>query len=451
MSQACTTLGPVAARQRGDCMDTDVIPLGERALRSVLDHVIAVGDEAETSYLEVKSTLDLGSSEGVAKVAKFLLGVSNRLPHDAARHFRGYAVLLIGAEKGHVDGIARGTEAHELEDRLRRYLGPQFPLFELERIAVSPDREVLFVIAQPPQDGQPVFPCHKDYQGAKGQDRLDNGAIYVRGTSNTRSARAGEVLALVERARDAGKPPISLGVEITGQISRVDQVDEMLHALYDFEEEQFTNPKPASRENSPAPIMPSVYGRSRSLSPRDRAVRLEKWQRERESHVITGRAHFLGAALPGMGIRVFSRNRFLSKPQLIVTFHDCEAFPWRDAEDADYDKLVEPIAPQTKPFGIDPAQFATIRHRDYPVTWRNNDHDAEVILTPESFRPNVPWSSADNDYVVLARNPQATAVNVTWLLTEQGSDTPTTGKLEVTPGAASNAFDLLKRLLSSSA
>lgn len=131
-------------------METGIIPLGERALRSILDHVVAVGDEAEASYLEVKSTLDLTSPEGVTKVAKFLLGAANRPPQAASRHFHGYAVLVIGAQRGEARGIVRGVEAHELEDRLRPYLGPQFPSFEFGRITVDADSEVLFVVAQPP-------------------------------------------------------------------------------------------------------------------------------------------------------------------------------------------------------------------------------------------------------------------------------------------------------------
>jgi hypothetical protein len=70
-------------------------------------------------------------------------------------------VLVIGAQKGRAPGVPRGVEAHELEDRLRPYLGSQFPAFEFGRIGVGDEREVLFVIAQPPQDGQPIFPCHK--------------------------------------------------------------------------------------------------------------------------------------------------------------------------------------------------------------------------------------------------------------------------------------------------
>ena len=45
-----------------------VIPLAARALRRILDHVVAIGDEAEKSYLQVKSYLDLAKPEGIAKV-----------------------------------------------------------------------------------------------------------------------------------------------------------------------------------------------------------------------------------------------------------------------------------------------------------------------------------------------------------------------------------------------
>lgn len=324
-------------------METGIIPLGERALRSILDHVVAVGDEAETSYLEVKSTLDLTSPEGVTKVAKFLLGTANRLPQAASRHFHGYAVLVIGAQKGKARGIARGVEAHELEDRLRPYLGPQ--------------------------DGQPPFPCHKKYQGAKRTDNLDDGAIYVRGASNTRPARAGEVLALVERARGAGKAPISLDIGILGPINRVERVSDVLEDLYGFEEEQFTKHKPAAKDAFSAGILAgSILGGSQPMTIEGRAEQLARWKRDRPQHIDKGRAHLLGVALPGAGVRVVSQDRFVSKPHLIVTFHDCEAFACRDADDADWTKVVEPVVPERHPFGLgfDPADLRIAPLRDIP-------------------------------------------------------------------------------------
>lgn len=430
----------------GGGVDIDIVPLGERALRSILDHVFAVGDGAETNYLEVKSTLDLTSTEGVAKVAKFLLGAANRRPQEAARYFHGYAVLVIGAQKGHADGSARGVEAHELEDRLHPYLGTHFPAFEFGRIGVDADREVLFVIAQPPQDGQPIFPCHKSFHGVKGQERLDDGAVYVRGASNTRPARAGEILALVERARGGGKPPIKLDVGVLGSINRVDRIDEVMERLYEFEEVEFAGPRPATEETfSVGLLASSVFGTSQPAGPEERARRLEAWKHEKPTHIRQGRAHFLGVALAGAGIRVISRDRFVAKPHLILTFHDCEAFDYYEADDADYSKVVEPVVPQQNPYGIgfNPSDLR-IAPRGYPVSWSNRGDSVEVILTPESFRPNVTWVSDQDDYVLLARNPQAPVVTVTWVLTEDGNDATTTGELEITPGDLADAADLLR-------
>ncbi|MFI5951840.1 hypothetical protein ACIA8B_30250 [Micromonospora chalcea] len=429
---------------------TDVIPLGERAQRCILDHVIAIGDEAETTYLEVKSSLDLSSKVGVAKVAKFLLGAANRRPREAATHFHGYAVLVIGAQKGSTPGIPRGVEAHELEDRLRPYLGPQFPAFEFGRIGVGDgdDREVLFVIAQPPQDGQPIFPCHKGFQGEDRRDNLEDGAVYVRGTSNTRPARAGEVLALVERARGGGRAPIDLHVEILGSIRRVDRVDEVLERLYDFEEEEFSKrhqPDKSTFASTSMLLASSVLGGRPPQAAEERAECLDAWRSEKPAHVAQGREHFLGVGLPGVGISVVSRDRFVAKPHLIVTFHGCEVFDYREADEADYNKIVEPVLRRhdlLQP-AFDPSELR-ITPRGYPVVWTNRGDDAEVVLTPDSFRPNVAWTSGQDDYVILARDSQAGSVSVTWVLTEDGSDAVNRGEFKVTAAELIDAVDLFE-------
>ncbi|MBQ0928649.1 hypothetical protein [Saccharopolyspora endophytica] len=420
--------------------------IDESSLRRILEHVLALGDEAETSYLEVKSSLDLTKTAGVAKVAKFLLGAANRRPQEAVRNFQGYAVLVIGAQKGQAQGIPRGVEAHELEDRLRQYLGPQFPAFEFGRIGVDEDREVLFLIAQPPQEGQGIFPCHKSFQGEDRRDSLDDGAIYVRGASNTRPARAGEVLGLVERARGGGKFPIELDVGVLGVISRVKRVDDVLERLYDFEEEQFTKPRGrASRSVTPPFLVQSVFGRSMPVSPEEREARLDAWRAEKSAHIAQGRQHFLGVVLPGAGIKIVSRGRFVAKPQLIVTFHECEAIDYLDADDADYMKVVEPVVGRQEPFGVgfDPGGFG-FTPRGYPVSWRNRGNDAEVVLTPESLRPDTPWMSDQDDYVILARDLEASFVTVTWGLTEDGNDAVTTGEFQAPTGDAVDAADLIK-------
>ncbi|MFJ3229224.1 hypothetical protein ACIPJS_38565 [Streptomyces sp. NPDC086783] len=429
-------------------LDTSLIPLGERALQSVLDHVVAVGDEAETPYLEVKSPLDMNSKATAAKIAKFLLGAANRRPGEAARHFHGYAVLVIGAQKNSAPGVPRGTEAHELEDRLRPYLGPQFPAFEFGRIGIDSDREVLFVIAQPPEDGQTIFPCHKSYQGDDRRDNLEDGAIYVRGASNTRPARSGEVLALVERVRRGGKPPIDLEVQLLGPICRVDRVEEVLESLRRSEEEEFTKqPTPAEDTvaSTPLRLPSSIYGRPKPLSTKAREQALAAWQSKKAEHIAKGREHFLGVGLPGAGVRVVSHDRFVAKPHLILTFHNCEVLDYLDADDADFEKAVEPVLRPHNPF-LSRYNYSAIRPlpRDYPVTWSTRGEDAEVVLTPESFRPNMPWSSDQDDYVIIARDPQASSVGVSWKLTEDGNDAVTSGELRVPTAPLIAAADLFE-------
>lgn len=435
-------------------METDIIPLGERARKDILAHVRAVGDAAETNYLEAKSTLDLTSTQDKAKVAKFLLSAANRLPRQAERYFRGYAVMIIGAEKGRVDGVPRGTEAHELADKLRPYLGPQFPGFEFGRIILDDDREVLFITALPPQDGQPIFPCHKDFQGENPKENLADGAIYVRGLSNTETARAGRVLALVERARGGGRPPISLEIEVLGSINRVEQITETMKKLYALAEEKFTTPPDTdhwmNRNEAilPRPIADRITAAGSEME-EEREESLKKWKREKPKNMEHGRAYLLGLALPGAGLRVISHDRSIAKPRLTITFHDCEAFDYKDIDDADFQKLVAPIIRPRQQFpyvsGFDPSSLVP---RGYPVSWSNVGDDVEVVLTPESLRPNDPWKSGQNDYVLVTRDPQAEMVSATWVLTEEGNDKATTGTLQITPGAPFKAQKLIATVFS---
>lgn len=258
-------------------LDTAAVPLGERSLRRILDYAVAVGDEAETTHLEVKSDLDLGSKNkvGVAKVAKFLLGAANhrrpwRRPTSAAT-----PCWSSGRERTRYRASPVAS-AHELEDR-QPYLGPMFLAFDLDRISVDADREVVFIVAQPPQDGQTIFVRHKSFQGEDRNDNLDAGAIYVRGASDTRPARPGEVQALVERARGGGKPPIKLDVEVLGSIGRVDRVDrveEVMVQLYELTEKDFIKrQEPAPRTFSFRPPVTTIPGGPSYLSAEDRAER----------------------------------------------------------------------------------------------------------------------------------------------------------------------------------
>lgn len=271
---------------------------------------------------------------------------------------------------------------------------------------------------------------------------------YVRGTSNTRPARSGEVLALVERVRGGGKPPIGLEVQLLGPICRVDRVDEILESLRGYEEEQFTK-QPTPAEDTFAStafrLTSNVFGSPKPLSTEDREQALAAWQSKKAEHIAKGREHFLGVGMPGAGVQLVSRDRFVAKPHLILTFHNCELLDYLDPDDADVEKTVEPVLRPHDPF-LPSFDYSTLRPlpRGYPVTWSNHGEDAEVVLTPESFRPNVPWTSDQDDYVIIARDPQASSVEVSWELTEDGTDAVTSGELRVPTEPLVDAADLFK-------
>jgi hypothetical protein len=144
-----------------------------------------------------------------------------------------------------------------------------------------------------------------------------------------------------------------------------------------------------------------------------------------------------------VGLRVVSHDRFVAKPHLVVTFHGCELFDHLDPDDADYDKAVEPVL-QSRDLLRPTFDYSTLRPlpRGYAVAWTNRGDDAEVTLTPESFRPNAPWTSDQDDYVIVAKDPQASRVEVSWVLTEDGNDAATSGELTVPTAELADAGDL---------
>jgi hypothetical protein len=192
-------------------------------------------------------------------------------------------------------------------------------------------------------------------------------------------------------------------------------------------------------------LAPSLPGWARPPTAEERAERLAAWRTEKPTHVTQGRQHFLGVALPGAGIRVVSRDRFVAKPHLSVTFHGCEVFDYLEADDADYDKVVEPVMRRHDPFrtGYD-ASDLRITPRGYPISWTNRGADAEVVLTPESFRPNAPWTTDQDDYVIVTRDPNTASVSVSWVLTEDANDEVTSGEFEVATAELIDAADLFK-------
>lgn len=202
-------------------IDISRAPIGEVVARALVRAVAATDDRAERHYLEVKSDVDLSTALGGAKVAKFILGASNRSVELAARAFGGYGVLVIGVEPGGTPGIPP-VEVLALETRIRPFLSATGPAWDVVRVPLASDREVLLILVDPPRLGQDAYLCWKDFSpsGTDAKHGLRNGTTYIRVEGATRPATADEIVLLRERGSEI-QHEVDLNVAVVGEAARV--------------------------------------------------------------------------------------------------------------------------------------------------------------------------------------------------------------------------------------
>lgn len=152
-------------------------------------------DTVETSWLELKGPLDLTTAEHKFKVAKAILGFANRDPIDAEGHLDGRALLVIGVAGGRATGTRR-IEDHQLINALTSYLGQadQAPRWTTQRCRVDDVNDILIVIVDAPQFGDPAYPLRKAF------DKASRGTIYVRPSTESVPADDVAVDMLIRRA-----------------------------------------------------------------------------------------------------------------------------------------------------------------------------------------------------------------------------------------------------------
>lgn len=425
-------------------MDTDFVPFGEQRLRAILEGVLVEGDKAESAALEAKSDIDVSQKGiGIAKVAKYILGTANRTPKVAQGHFHGYAVMLLGAQRGSSRGLPRGVEAHELGDRLRAYLGPNGPSWDLARLPVDHDREVLFIVVDPPELGEPPYPCHKNFQPQDeqgGKHALQDGALYVRDKTSTRAATGAEVLALFERGRAASTPDVSVSLTCDGSAVSLHDANQMLEHVVSVLAEQYRE-KRLERDARPDELASSLfrsfdhppYGRTGPTGPpRPLEEVLEAWERRTRSDWDQTIGVLAGAAWRPVGFTVLnSAASYLTSPLIIVTIDGAHGVEDGDLGGVDLDDVLPTVVPSTKSWHEQmQASIGQVRPaRRQELEWKNTDSGIEVRLTPEALRPGTPWSPRDSDLVVIAHDTADNTLHGTWTLTAEGLGEQFTGEL----------------------
>ena len=219
-------------------LDTNIDPNIPESRDKIIAWVKAVGDSAESQGLEVKSSLEFSRSErkkSFAKITKFILASANRDQNQALRDYRGYGVMLIGVTKDEVCGLENIPEQHQFEGAAKSYFGSTVPKYRFVPHDFE-DKNLLFVIVDPPVNGQEIYICSGSYDADKRVDQLRDGAIYCRESTQTIEANSVQVRDMINRLL-GGYVDINLGVSEIFAGPRVDA--DFLKNLYSYPKEKY--------------------------------------------------------------------------------------------------------------------------------------------------------------------------------------------------------------------
>lgn len=444
-------------------MDITAAPTGELRLRAILETVIAEGDGAETGSLEAKSEINLGDKLGVAKVAKFILGMANRMPDAAARRFAGYAIMVLGAQNGSAPGLLPGVESHNLNASLARYFGPTTPRWDLYRLPVEDGREVLFVIVEPPQTGDPIYLCYQEFHSDDKRSRqhaMKDGAIYIRDYSSTREAKALEVRELMERSKTATTPDVDVhltagnaAVHLAGGRDLLDQwIDQNANDYRTERQKEAVERRANPRRSFPGLDPPTAFVHA-DTTPGPIEKVITKWEEKTRSNWLNTMHTLAGAVGEPVGFTVInSAKSFLSEPLMIVTIEGCYGVENEKFKDIDRYDVLPPVKPRsvTSLSMMVSPKLPHIRSivAQREMKWKNTETGVEIKLAPEALRPETPWSPTSPNLVVVARDSDAEELRVTWSFTAKEINDRLSGEATLRVDRETGARALLVAYLS---
>lgn len=456
-------------------IDLDRAPLGVLAAQALIASVTEKGDLAERHYLELKSTLDLSTKKDKEKIAKFILGAANRMPEIAASAFGGYAVMLVGVEKGASPGIVP-VEMMEISKIVQHYVGAAGPHWDIVWVPTgSSTNQVLMVLVDPPRAGQGPFPCR-----ANGES-LTNGRIYVRADGETREATADEVELLVQRAHAEPSVEVRIDVEVLGEVATYNLDDEStIEAYIDRIRRRLLSALP-SKPDPEGSFAALVSGQSDAMAKLMKTSRLaemsmsepenrtepqylgliEAWEAKTRAVWSSAVAAIVGGCFQPALVRVTNRTT--------TFFHDVElklhlagsirAVDYRDPEyieaphNLDLPDPPRKWGPRPRDFGIPTYQGAlglpsslTRAYTPPSISYRNGG-SVTLDLTVGDLRPRGVYVSEEQEIVLVVEDPSMAEIHGTWEFTARGHNQVYTGDFAIEVGPAHDLTEQARQIL----
>ena len=474
-------------------IDTTRAPRGELVAAELVAAIAAHGvlaDLTERHYLELKGPESLDSKSDKHKIAKFILGAANRSPQRSQEAFEGYGVMVIGITANGVTGV-QPIEMLELQKVVKPFLGEAGPRWDVVRVpADDSTRQVLIVLVDPPQDGQPAFICR-----ASGE-KLQSGHVYFRDDGETRQAYADEMDMLAARGASGGSAPIELEVGINGTV--VPLVVDEARTLDEYIEKKRArllealpkpNPEADPVANSPRTayaiavdaigISAALSGVSRigaadflgSTEPEKRTeaeyiAEIDAWESSMREAWPGAVEAFAGYVLPSSEVLVSNRaETFLHDVE--VTLHlegpvesiessycDDDGPEWRDLRlpppprrwgptkrnlsiGMDYSRLQAMTAAQS---------FSARPYIPSSTNWKNSG-SVTVGVSVGDLRPRATFESDDEESVLVIRGEVPADVRGTWDATARGYNQVFKGDSKVEVADPTILTDLMRKFL----
>ncbi|CRK52015.1 conserved hypothetical protein [Rhodococcus sp. RD6.2] len=446
--------------------DLSRLPMGQREWRGLIDALSELDDRAERHFLELKSQIDLSSTGGGAKVAKFILGAANRDPEQASKRLAGHALMVLGVSQGSVSGLPF-FEAKDLEDIVKKYIGDDGPRWDFERVRVDQDRDIIVIKVDPPRPGDPVYTCYKD-----GPENLKNGGIYIRLDGQTREARGGEVRTLLKRAASA-RPSANIAVSITGTALPFRCSPQILDSYVMSERTRLEAAYTETIRKESAPMTTtSVWALATTASvfgtePEDRSLaeyraEIDEWEAAIRASWVAFLDDAASAVWPCARVRVRNlRKTFMEGVEVKIHLAGpVEAV----AKPHDDDDVTKNLPAPPRPWGPRDAQ---------PYTWMaahqprlhdlqlppsayqrdsvvfTNSGSVDLELTLNELRPDATYNSDDGEFVLVLRSTEADRITGTWTATARDHHELFEGELSVEVADDRDFSAGIRRLLTS--
>ena len=424
-------------------------PVGDAFFQGLLAECEQYGSGIESVSLELQGSEVLaGGKAGFAKIAKFIIGASNRDPELAKSEFQGYAIMVIGVESnGELSEVLR-CEDQEINSQIEGYLGGEAIHWFTHWIHPSGDfkKGVLFLLVPPPQNGDQIRWCRKDGVG------LTDGAIYVRSRGETRIAKGLDLEMLTRRAGTSSSQTWGLAVDMNGTlVSDASRYGDTVQNIVIQRADEMR--KLVSGSGAVGIMHGSPYSERRSK--KEYLKEIDDWQKQLEDLAPGLSKTLMFETLPSLSVTVMNEvESFVEDLRLEFTLPKDFLLVDRKGLSEKLDKtLKSPI-----PWGKD-HQLARLLDASFPRPFPNSPHSVasdfesawledidretgKVSLRIPELRPRESVKLSSSRYVLLVTGLEKTLVEMTWEATAKGRDR----RYEVPASIHLNAVEVNERI-----